>query len=60
MIPTPIRETDLCVGDRVCHRKDSGLTGTITHVDDPALSVLVQWDDGGEPDFQWCEKLQPL
>jgi preprotein translocase subunit YajC len=61
MIPRPIIETDLKVGDRVAHRK-GGLTGTVVSVDDPAYSVMVRWDlDGQEDnidlDFQWADHL---
>lgn len=59
MICTPIQEGTWEVGDRVVHRKDSDLLGTVVSVDDPALSVMVLWEGADEPDFQWNEKLLP-
>lgn len=45
------------VGDKVSHVKDNSLTGTIIHVEENKLSVMVLWDGDKEPDFQWSNKV---
>ena len=57
----------LHVGDRVSHRSDQSLVGTVRKVEDNQLSVMVEWDVEGEEgsslapeedwDFQWSNKL---
>lgn len=60
MIFSPVVETDLCVGERVCHRKDPCPTGAVTEVAENRLSVMVLWDGDTEPDFQWAGKVVPI
>jgi len=48
---------DWKIGDRVEHYRDVSLTGTVIHVEENRLSVLVLWDDDNKPDFQWSNKL---
>lgn len=60
MIFSPVVETDLRVGERVCHRKDPYLTGAVTEVADNRLSVMVLWDGDDEPEFQWAGKVVPI
>jgi hypothetical protein len=57
MISTPIVAGKFKVDDRVAHRKEGTLQGTIVSVDDPPLSVQVLWDGDDTSDFQWNEKL---
>ena len=60
------------VGDRVYHRKDPTLTGTVKQVEDNQLSVMVLWDlpegqyddnpilHADELDFQWRDHVKPI
>jgi hypothetical protein len=45
------------VGDRVQHYRDPSYIGTITHIEDNYLSVMVLWDDCDGEDFQWINKI---
>ncbi|HZL96828.1 MAG TPA: hypothetical protein VFB99_24445 [Vicinamibacterales bacterium] len=47
-------------GDRVVHRRDPYMTGTVSIVEKNELSVMVRWDGDDEGDFQWSNKLVPL
>lgn len=49
---------DLNIGDRVAYYREPDVYGTVSHIEENRLSVLVVWDDGeGEPDFQWSDKV---
>jgi len=48
------------VGDRVEFYKDSGMIGSIVHVEDNKLSCMVLWDGDNELDFQWSNKLRKI
>lgn len=47
------------VGERVMHYRDSDLVGTVRHVEENGLSVMVRWDGTDGDDFQWANKLVP-
>lgn len=57
----PQTEYGLAVGDRIEHRRDASLRGTIQHIDCnlPDITTCeVEWDDcPGQTDVQWTNKL---
>lgn len=51
------------VGDRVVLSKETSSSGTVVHVDDnleDITTVRVKWDDTGDIDTQWSNKLMAL
>lgn len=57
----PTLDGKLTIDDRVCHRKDDRLTGTVRQVEDNGSHYgdmcMVEWDGEPELDLQWCYKL---
>jgi len=54
-------------GDRVAHRRDPSVTGTVLSVDLGSIpeewgvtTCLVRWDDADCNDIQWTNKLEIL
>lgn len=49
---------ELEIGNRVATHREPDVLGTVSHIEENRLSVLVVWDDGeGVPDFQWSNKV---
>jgi hypothetical protein len=59
MIGQHINQVHWKVGDRVAFDREPHLPGTITHVDDPDITVEVVWDDDPEsgPEVRWANRL---